>query len=75
MPSAKCKLCGETVPSFEKLKLHWWKLHPHQYLAVKTWVSDMDKVMVEAEALAKEGLKGHWAGREEGPGAEEDPHK
>jgi hypothetical protein len=66
MPSAKCKLCPAELPSFEKLKSHWRAEHPRQYVVVRTWLADVDEAEVVAEIVAKEGMKGGWAGEDKG---------
>jgi hypothetical protein len=49
----KCKLCPHVAPSFEKLKNHWRAEHTKQYVAVQTWLADVDEAIVVAEVMIK----------------------
>lgn len=64
MPEAKCKLCQHAAANFDKLRSHWRAEHPRQYVAVRTWLEDVEEAEVVAEIVAKEGMKGGWAGAE-----------
>lgn len=54
MPSAKCKLCPHVAISFAELKDHWRKIHTKQYVAIQTWLMDVDEAIVVAECITSE---------------------
>lgn len=53
MSNAVCKLCKEEFPTFEKLKTHWRLDHQKAYIAVQTWLADVDEAIVVAECVIK----------------------
>lgn len=58
MPAAKCKLCDHVAPSFHDLRDHWRKRHPRQFVAVQTWLADVDEAIVVAECVVAEQEEG-----------------
>ena len=53
MGNAVCKICKAGFPTFEKLKSHWRLDHQKAYVAVQTWLADVDEAIVVAECVIK----------------------
>lgn len=64
MASSNCKICKTPFPSFEALKTHWRCEHPRQYVAVQTWLADVDEAIVVAECVVEQQERGIDLGSE-----------
>lgn len=59
MSVATCKICKSLMPSFEELKTHWRSEHMREYVAVQTWLSDVDEAVVVAECVIERQERGN----------------
>jgi hypothetical protein len=46
-----CKICKAPQKSFPDLKTHWRSEHTKEYVAVQTWLSDVDEAVIVAECV------------------------
>lgn len=65
MPKNICKICKTQCADFRHLQSHWRAEHAHEYVKVRTWLADVEEAVIVADIVAKEGMKGGFAGREQ----------
>lgn len=65
MPVAVCKICKTPHAKFEDLKAHWRSEHTREYVAVQTWLSDVDEAIVVAECVIERQERGNEHAKKE----------